>query len=126
MLVFIYGTLKRGCFNHDLIKKEDFICEVETSYKYPMYQLGQPFPYLQNTPGMGEFIQGELYEINSASMPQLDFFEGVPDLYHREKILVKKIGGEKTEYAAHTYFTSSVLDLPELGRLDMIRMWNDG
>jgi gamma-glutamylaminecyclotransferase len=92
MKIFIYGTLKSNCSNHSFFKK--FIKEnskkkiVRTVEEYPMYKLDSYFPYLENSPGIGKEIIGELYEIDEKKLYMLDYFEGVPDLYQQGYITV--------------------------------------
>lgn len=91
-LFFVYGTLKRDQYNHYHIKdKSKFIGEVETVEKYPLYLLKEPFPYLQDSIGIGFNIKGELFEIGEEHEKYLDNFEGVPFLYKKGKILVKHL-----------------------------------
>lgn len=95
MLIFVYGTLKEKCCNHGVLKKFniDSPTPVTTAKKYPMYKSDSYFPYLENQPGVGQRIHGELYEIHDKYEEKLDDFEGVPDLYKKGKISVMLQGG---------------------------------
>ena len=106
MLFFVYGTLKKNQSNHWLINevRGKFVSKCKTVYKHPMYQLNQPFPYLDDVQDKGHVIQGELYEIHKKFEDRLDDFEGVPDLY--KKGLIKVILNDKVEIA-NCYFTTN-------------------
>jgi len=90
-LYFIYGSLKKDMNNHHILEKmnAEFISPVETTIEYPMFKSGDPFPYLQDDPGFGKIVQGELWEIDDKHKDRLDQFEGVPSLYVNGKIDVE-------------------------------------
>jgi len=83
MLVFTYGTLKKDFSNHHILERVQakYLGEVHTVLKYPMFNLNDTFPYLQDNPGIGEIIKGDLFYIDEIHEEYLDSFEGVPELY---------------------------------------------
>ena len=88
-LLFVYGSLKKGFDNHNLLSKDAaYIGKAITVDKYGMF--GDSFgnyPYLISIPIMQ--IHGEVYHIKSEDLWQrLDEFEGAPEYYDRQKILV--------------------------------------
>ena len=93
--IFVYGTLKNGMCNNHILQKltrtndARYMMDCETTKKYPMYKSNQYFPYLENQPGLGLIVQGELWEVSDKAMSKLDAFEGVPDLYKRGLIEVE-------------------------------------
>lgn len=105
MTIFVYGTLKNGCSNNNVLQNIDahFLGEVETVEKFPMYQYKDPFPYLVENIGSGNIVEGELYKINDTYKSVLDRFEGVPDLYYNGKIDVIQNGKIIT---ANCYFST--------------------
>jgi gamma-glutamylcyclotransferase (GGCT)/AIG2-like uncharacterized protein YtfP len=77
MRLFIYGTLKRGCYNHFYMSGQQFIGEAHTAPNYRLYNLG-------GVPGMvsaaeGLSIEGEVWEIDEACRTRLDVLEGVDE-----------------------------------------------
>ena len=89
MLVFVYGTLKNNCSNHEVLRKilkTNGYISVKTIEKYPLYKLSDPFPYLENKPGVGKRIKGQIFDIKEKNEKILDNFEGVPDLYKKGTI----------------------------------------
>jgi len=99
MKIFIYGTLKSNHYNNYVLKKynPNYLGKVQTLNKYPMFKTYYPFPYIQNDKGIGEYIIGELYEIDDKYIKNIDDFEGVPDLYYKEKIKIKYLKSNKIE-----------------------------
>jgi len=127
MLIFIYGTLKNGCINDGVLKKlgSQFLFPAETIQKYPMYlskDMMEYFPYLENQPGKGNIIQGEVWDVPHQNIEELDYFEGVPDLYVRDKI---KVEFEKNIYDCFCYFKSYNSDNVSLNYTDLIDEWED-
>jgi len=90
--IFVYGTLKNGMCNEHFLKRlvgKQVPLPVSTTIEYPMYKSEQYFPYLENQPGIGHIIEGEMYTIQDKYLNNLDMFEGVPDLYIRGEIEVE-------------------------------------
>lgn len=88
MLVFVYGTLKRGFYNYEFLANSNFIGTAITKNKYPMINAEGYFPYLINDKNIGKHIKGEVFEINDVTLNKLDVLEGYPDLYIRDNIEV--------------------------------------
>ena len=113
MNIFVYGTLKSNYHNHYILENcnAKFLSNVITVEKYPLFELKEPFPYLQNNPGIGEFVKGELYYVDNIFKEQIDYFEGVPTLYKNGKI---KVTNGKEEYEVDCYFKSEeIISFPE-------------
>ena len=97
-LLFVYGTLKRDYSNHALLAAAHFVSESATIEEYGFY-LGpdehapeEPgIPFLLANPKTGDAavqVRGELWEVDSFTLTQLDELEGHPDWYQRKKIAV--------------------------------------
>lgn len=121
-IIFVYGTLKKGCCNHHVLEPligEQRPVPFTSVEKYPMYKdYHQYFPYLENQPGIGERVEGELYEIDEKDEHILDHFEGVPNLY--KKGTIKVINGN-IEYDANCYFKSD--ETEDLSKVTMMTEW---
>ena len=93
-LLFVYGSLKKGFDNHNLLSKyAKRIGKAITIGKFGMFEdsFGN-YPYLVPVPKMR--IHGELYLIERKELlDKLDQFEGAPEYYERKKILVKSHRG---------------------------------
>ena len=98
-LLFVYGSLKKGFDNHNLLNKyAKRLGKARTVKKFSMYEdsFGN-YPYIVDEPYSK--IKGELYQITRAELMQkIDEFEGAPDYYIRKKIEVKSHHGVKRAY----------------------------
>jgi gamma-glutamylcyclotransferase (GGCT)/AIG2-like uncharacterized protein YtfP len=102
-LLFVYGTLKRGFWNHYLLDREEFIGEAETKEKYAMYVSG--IPYVVKGEPVSR-IKGEVYRVSSETLKLIDRLEGHPNWYRRELITVKVLDrGKEREVKAFIYFS---------------------
>ena len=78
-LIFVYGTLKAGFANHnEMLKGEQLVGAYKTVQKYPLVITG-PWnsPVMFPEPGVGHCVSGEVYEVNSKKLVELDEFEYV-------------------------------------------------
>lgn len=83
--IAVYGTLKRGHYNHKFLNKSQFIGEGRTVDKYKMTSNGH-FPYLSKN---GDYnTKVEVFEIDNETLKNVDRLEGHPDFYKREVINV--------------------------------------
>lgn len=87
--VFIYGTLKRDQPNHYFLVEPNngiarFLCTGKTVNKFPLViATRHNLPFLLNKPDFGHNIFGEVYEIDSKMLENLDDFEDYPMVYDR-------------------------------------------
>lgn len=78
--VFVYGSLKRGYWNNRLLMGSKFIGTGSTNdAEFRMYD--GTFPYV-TTEGIDD-VQGEVWEVDEATLRNLDALEGTPDHYVR-------------------------------------------
>lgn len=98
-LLFVYGSLKKGFDNHNLLgNSAKRLGKAHTVKKFSMYEdsFGN-YPYIVDEPYAK--IKGELYQITRAELMQkIDEFEGAPDYYTRKKIEVKSHHGVKRAF----------------------------
>jgi gamma-glutamylaminecyclotransferase len=84
--LFVYGTLKRGGSNHARLAGQKFLAEAHTMPGYTLYSLGD-YPGMIAQPADRHGVSGEIWEIDAATLVELDEFEGVPEgLYRRESV----------------------------------------
>ncbi len=84
--VFVYGTLLRGQPNHHLLDDRDLISEAATNPNFTLITLGA-FPAMIQ--GGSTSVQGELYQVDPATLVALDRLEGHPSFYRRQSIKLK-------------------------------------
>jgi gamma-glutamylcyclotransferase (GGCT)/AIG2-like uncharacterized protein YtfP len=83
-LLFVYGTLKRGCSNHGQLSGGALVGTARTPPGYRLYDLGG-YPALAAHPHDAEGVAGEVWSVAPDLLARLDAFEGVHEgLYRRE------------------------------------------
>ncbi|KAK6745496.1 hypothetical protein RB195_011925 [Necator americanus] len=104
--VFVYGTLKRGEPNANVISETEgkyrFIGVGRTKMPYPLV-IGSKYniPFVINEPGKGHQIQGEVYEVDDIKLKILDALEAYPTLYWRQVETI--VMDNNTEISAWIY-----------------------
>lgn len=93
-LVFVYGSLKRNHFNHDVIafdfdnhcrnKGHDYLGKCSTVDKFIMYDMGS-FPAVAFDEN-GSVVEGELFAVDDKTMDFIDALEGYPEHYSRKEV----------------------------------------
>jgi gamma-glutamylaminecyclotransferase len=83
VLLFVYGTLLRGEANHPVLSDAAFVRSACTEARYELVDLGG-YPALLEDGDTA--VSGEVYDVNSALLAQLDRFEEVPELYERKPV----------------------------------------
>ncbi len=82
-LVFVYGTLMKGEQHHEVLSSQRFVGPMRTRAEYDLVQIDY-YPALLE--GGGVAVQGELYEVDDATLAELDELEEVPIYYLRKAI----------------------------------------
>jgi gamma-glutamylcyclotransferase (GGCT)/AIG2-like uncharacterized protein YtfP len=95
-MIFTYGTLKKGYYNHHILKDSTFIGEAKL-YNYDMYNLGS-FPAIKKG---SSIIMGEVYEVSPKTLKELDFLESNGFLYQRTLCEVELVN--KLYYKVYVY-----------------------
>jgi len=94
-LVFVYGTLKRGFSNHGILENSKYLGTTETvSRSFMMYPLFGSFPGVTICLDDGFAIMGELYEVDSQTLNELDKLENNGKFYTRRLVSVYRKPGE--------------------------------
>lgn len=81
--VAVYGSLKRGFYNHHYLHTAVFEGKNQTAPDYTMIDLGD---YPGVVSGGQTSIQVEIYRVSPRVLSQLDRLEGVPQVYRRTSI----------------------------------------
>lgn len=76
MLLFLYGTLKRGGSNHHFMKDQRWVANARTQPAYRLYDLGG-YPGMVASTEEGLSIEGEIWDVDAAALARLDELEDV-------------------------------------------------
>jgi gamma-glutamylaminecyclotransferase len=89
MLLFVYGTLKRGCSNHGQLAGQTFVGSARTVPGFRLYDLGG-FPGIAEQAEDREGVAGEVWSVDAEALRRLDAFEGVHEgLYRRQAVALQ-------------------------------------
>lgn len=97
--LFVYGSLKRGYKNHEILKRCAQSIENGTIIG-TLYDIKLGFPAVQLK---GNYIvKGQLAKIPKQYLDYFDYFEGVPSLYQRSTVQVSLQNGKKETAYVYT------------------------
>lgn len=82
-LVFVYGSLKRGCGNHHVLGSSVKVADAVTLGRYSMRSGGFPVVLKSNPNGR---VTGEVYRVGEEILERLDRLEGNGAFYLREMV----------------------------------------
>lgn len=112
-LLFVYGTLKSGCCNHDQLAAQTLVGPATTVPGYRLHDMGG-YPGITACAEARDGVVGEVWSVDAAALRRLDAFEGVREgLYRRERVpLLPPFSDERVE----AYFpVKSLRDRPVVG-----------
>ena len=97
-LLFVYGTLKRGCSNHHFLAEQKFVGAVCTAPGFRLYNLGG-YPGMVARPDDRDGVTGEIWAVDTAALRRLDGLEGLDTgLYRREAVpMLAPFAGQRIE-----------------------------
>ena len=102
-LLFVYGTLKQGFDNHNLIDGSYFVGTGRTVRRFAMYK--EIVPYVTKAEAISS-IHGELFRVHSSVLDMLDLFEGNPVWNCREQVEVV-LDQDHSTVSAWMYFNDT-------------------
>lgn len=100
--VFLYGTLKIGEYNHYLLQRKEngvanFVQNAVTREKLPLVvPQYYTYPFLLNKPGTGNYVSGEIFEVDERMLQVLDRLESEGYLYDREVMTFNTLNRNET------------------------------
>lgn len=89
--LFVYGSLKSGQASHKLLTdtangSAKYWCKATTTIKMPLVIATRySIPFLLNKPGTGNYVTGEIYEVDEKMLSVLDNLEDCQRLFKREQ-----------------------------------------
>lgn len=90
--VFVYGTLKEGFANFRINGGRRIPGSFETVERLPLYVIGSiHVPWLVDQPGQGEYVLGQVFEVDDRVLREMDRLEQVDEdgWYTRSTIQVR-------------------------------------
>jgi gamma-glutamylaminecyclotransferase len=117
-LIFVYGTLKRGCANHWFLAEQTFVGEARTAPGFTLFEL-PGYPGMVARDGHPKGVAGEVWSVDDECLSQLDELEGTAEgLYGREAVpLLQPFAKQRIE--AYVYLQTVE------GRTDLGDTWTD-
>lgn len=125
--VFLYGTLKTSEQNHYLLMQKGngvakFVQKAVTREKFPLVVATQyNVPFMLNKAGVGNFVTGEIFEVDEKMLQVLDRLEDIGNLYEREVMTFnadRGLNGTLAVKEAFVYvlnrYPKGILELPML------------
>ncbi len=85
-LIFVYGTLKRGCSNHHFLTDQEFIGEARTVPGFRLHELGG-HPGLVPNALDRDGVVGEIWAVDEAALGRLDGLEGLDQGIYRRDVI---------------------------------------
>jgi len=83
--LFVYGSLRKGERHHDRMRGAEFEGPARTTTGFRLIRHGD-YPAL--VAGGEGSVEGEVYRVDAALLDELDEFEGCPELYRRERVML--------------------------------------
>jgi gamma-glutamylaminecyclotransferase len=109
--IFVYGSLRKGFYNHRLLTDSTFLGMAKTPPGYTMIGLGG-FPGVIKA-GEGRVL-GEIYEVSEKTLKNLDRLESHPNFYCRTPVEVETPEGEAIEVETYLLPISYLRDGAEV------------
>ncbi|XP_023215997.1 gamma-glutamylaminecyclotransferase-like isoform X1 [Centruroides sculpturatus] len=130
-LVFVYGTLKSGEPNYDILTNEDngicnYIGKAKTYDKWPLVIASRyNIPFLLYAKNKGKHVIGELYLVDDVMLKKMDELECHPTYYERKEENVQVLESKDKTYCTDgktlkpwiyflTEYKSYMMELPHL------------
>jgi gamma-glutamylaminecyclotransferase len=95
MRIFVYGSLKKGYWNHNLIDRAKLVGFASLDGSHVLLDHG--FPVCVPMSSGRAVVTGEVYEVNLTQLQTLDRLEGEGHMYHRVKAKITYEDGTKGE-----------------------------
>jgi gamma-glutamylaminecyclotransferase len=86
LLIFVYGSLKRGFALGRLLAQQEFVATASTQPLYRLYDCGS-YPAMVTVAVDGRSVKGEVFRVDQECLLKLDEAEGVEEgLYVRDSV----------------------------------------
>tara|TARA_R100001594_G_scaffold22760_1_gene44176 strand:- start:3505 stop:3915 length:411 start_codon:yes stop_codon:yes gene_type:complete len=117
--IFVYGTLKQHQPNFTIIKGGWFcgVGKLDKSNGYRMVSLGAFPALIPADPNDSQDIHGEIWDIDSEAFKNVEYLEGYPTFYDRDRLIVSDSQG--AEHECYVYYLPDRLSSKELKSVKM-------
>jgi gamma-glutamylcyclotransferase (GGCT)/AIG2-like uncharacterized protein YtfP len=105
--LFVYGTLMSDGCRAAVLAKQRFVSRARTRPIYRLLDLSA-YPGLISVDDRGLAIEGELYNVAKALVPQLDQIEGAPSLFRLQEVELEDPVGVAWAY----FYQQTTADIP--------------
>ena len=90
--VFVYGSLKRGFYNHGVLDDAELLGTARTAdAAFAMFNVGR-YPAVRHTAERPIAVHGEVYAVSPNILADLDRLEGHPEYYTRQQVEIEGHG----------------------------------
>lgn len=101
-LIFVYGTLKRGCSNHPFLDGQAFVGTAETAPGFALYAL-DGYPGMVTGADNPAGVSGEVWSVDDACLARLDELEGTAEGMYRREAVPLRPPFEERQVEAYLY-----------------------
>ncbi|HVU36357.1 MAG TPA: gamma-glutamylcyclotransferase family protein [Opitutaceae bacterium] len=105
ILIFVYGTLKRGGVNHPLLAAQRYRGEARTEPGYRLYEL-DGYPGMVRDPADTDGVTGEVWLVDGTGLEALDALEGLDEGWYRREPIGLCAPFDREEVQGYVYARS--------------------
>lgn len=105
MKLFVYGSLKKGYWNHEFIERSSFLGKYHTVEKYVLV-IKNELPFVATTPSVSH-IYGEVYDVDESTLHAIDKMEQNGRWYTRRPVQLVDENGQ--QMVAELYFNDNIV-----------------
>lgn len=117
-LLFVYGTLKRGCSNHHFLTGQEFVGEAQTAPGFRLFELSG-HPGMVARPEDRDGVAGEVWAVDAEALVRLDGLEGLAEGMYRRAVVPLR------EPFANRGIEGYIYNRSIEGKRDMGGVWNE-
>jgi len=124
MIIFVYGTLKKGFRAHEMLMESEYLGQILTE---PYYQLfcRISYPCMVHVVSDGYKIPGEIYEVNYETLRKLNQYECTGSgLYSLEVISLDKTSLYDNKKEMDAEYSLGYIYLGDTSRMTKIKSWD--
>lgn len=102
-LIFVYGSLRRGSWNHYLLAGAEFVTNATVRGRL-FFDGSLPYLVLPESAVEQTLVLGEIYRVSEGQLAGLDDLEGSPSFYSRVRVTARTLTGQQLNIQAYVWF----------------------